>query len=556
MNGRDESDPNIRIPAVKPDCPTPARLFPNLGRRRPARLEREFPCVPEGDFVSLAVGEGRNQARAAMVDRAPTRAPTCSAFLPERVRSCDTGTAFRAVGSGGSRAATVFLEIVIVIVIPLLFRPHAFPSPSSPAGSDVLLERYHPTHMRWGEIALVEATRVKVPSPGKKDADEPSEAIEYPHAASLTFTLRTRDEDSHAESSGAAHVHSEVSAAGSVLFAVRFDKGQRGWERFRHNLIERLAASAPEGYPEMIEKFAGNMPLGDGPEVGAFSAVVCPSMQERDADHATIVSGKLVDEPDGSRGWTTGTSSGFEDSSRTCGALREAVRYGTPSEVLTSSVSIERNVEEILSVQWVDHRSDRAVSLPKAATLSHHPAGEGEGAHESESTKDGASHYERTLSTRGEAAASPDETAFVLVADAAPARLSPGLTSGSSILGHWSIRRRILRLSPAYVVESDDRDDVDLGVFFTSARSAPIDDAFPAAIAHDLRILDHAIDAAEIRKAIRANLFAMRVEDAFLVLCSSADAGKDEAEYCAAKACAAVLNADDVCRELRAAAGN
>jgi hypothetical protein len=147
-----------------------------------------------------------------------------------------------------------------------------------------------------------------------------------------------------------------------------------------------------------------------------------------------------------------------------------------------------------------------------------------------------------------------DEAEAIVVGEAAPAELAPGLTRGRSVLIRWHLAQRSARLGAEPSETPGDESTIDQGVFFL--REPPGGDATPgysASVAKRLSQSDDAL-ATALPFVLRRALPNPWLRAALVVTCRrSESSGVVEAKYCVADACAPVTNAHTICDELRQA---
>src|SRR5439155_20267412 len=95
------------------------------------------------------------------------------------------------------------------------------------AGEPILI-RQHPVSVRWGEVEVVETSKVKV-----KVGDGEQE---FPSAVGLVFKAGERTADLDALLGGKPQAESKVSSAGSVYLAGRMEGGRTAWDRLVKHL--------------------------------------------------------------------------------------------------------------------------------------------------------------------------------------------------------------------------------------------------------------------------------------------------------------------------------
>ena len=102
---------------------------------------------------------------------------------------------------------------------------------------------------------------------------------------------------------------------------------------------------------------------------------------------------------------------------------------------------------------------------------------------------------------------------------------------------------------------SEENRDLLMGVFCTTADSAPALDALTTAVVRDLSERDGLLTAQIMRASVASNSRTLGVENAFVVYCSPGPAGAPTADYCLSSACAPIENPKEICAEIAGALG-
>lgn len=396
-----------------------------------------------------------------------------------------------------------------------------------------VLARQRPLNIHWGEIALAETDDVAI-----RPHESEGEKL-YPHALSLTFTMRGREVAPSGQSDGAGLARSKSEAYGEILVAGDFNDGSRAWDVFSDRALELAARPSPAGWPEFFSGFTGRLGFQD---CGSFSLLVCLSIGDS-ADQARRINVGIERKDDEIREMTQASET-LVDPVPTCSALRRAMQYLQPRDVVVSDFQLEESEEERVSLVAVDRSDQPPASLPEGGRIERMESPSGAGASRSMHRSGDVVRTEEVLPAEGEGAPT------VISVKVRPSSVSQHMVEGSCLLQRWRLERKRRLLGPAPAVSGELDETLVAGYFFTAPPGTVQFDRVQEAVAQDLNALDGPLDLAALMKSVQVNISLLGPLSGFSVYCPQKEDPLVVATYCIGQACSIIEEPEALCRAI------
>lgn len=408
----------------------------------------------------------------------------------------------------------------------------------------LVLERSHPTRMKWAEVEVRETAHVRTRLDGQE--------IDMPFGLSLRLDVRTRSEELDPRRETPAKVDARSARIGRALLAGAFEDGAEGFRRFRETLLAQVTSINPEDFARFLRKLQDLVGKPELFPTGSHQFVACVEI-----------------EGEASRPWQAGLErkdgktdawlrTYFHEPPSLCRDLASALGSAAPEPLVATSFRVEEQWEEVVRLAEVLRADAPPGPMPPQARFERRAAPKRPSLVSTSSSREEVVHHEWIGALEG--ALDPANPSW-LIADVAPAELDVERLRRRAVVEEWSVLARERALGAGSRVMREDEWSVLVGHFATPGTENLTTrlQKYRAALVRDLDVASGLIASSHLEKALLQARWRLGLEEFWSLLCLPDVSGRGfRAQYCVGPmpACAPVLNADEACKELRRQTGS